>query len=69
MSGCLSKKCVMFETHANEGNLEGLALLYGADTVVVEREGKDVARRQKDGRWKIVVDNPLGHRSPRHWKG
>jgi ketosteroid isomerase-like protein len=33
----------MFEKHVNEGNLEGLAHLYEADAVLVERDGKEVS--------------------------
>ena len=33
----------MFEKHVNEGNLEGMAHLYEADAVLVERDGKEVS--------------------------
>ena len=33
----------MFETHLNEGNLDGMARLYEADAVLVERDGKEVS--------------------------
>jgi uncharacterized protein (TIGR02246 family) len=120
----------MFETHVNEGNLEGMAHLYEAEAILVEREGKevsgsgaiveflrgllsagprlrmrhmktivagdiavllsewqmdctapdgsaisdgghtyDIVRRQKDGSWKIVIDNPWGTVLPDHLKG
>ena len=54
------------ETRAVVESAEGLALLYGQWTLgpPVSAEGlsTEVVRRQPDGDWKFVIDNP---RTPR----